>query len=233
MAQEDFLKHLWRVLRHSVPAVVADNGSVDASAIQRWLAGSDLWLTPKTVEDYDPGDFASWPDEEHRALDAAVGWFRAAAAKVPPDQPATPEQSADAAEAFVQLIGVIQPVIRDEWVAAVEGLIGQAVKWAEDRGWANQRSTKTIEEPLLGKYDAAQLLVHIPEGRFILTPVTRFVAGGKGLVDFYAMPGLGGRSVVRREPGWVILPGRPNGRPKPWSAGAFEAAIRELAREAA
>src|SRR5262249_24331680 len=142
-------------------------------------------------------------------------------------------RAAASEEAFGRIVTTVQSVVRDEWVQAVGGLIGQAETWSRERDWAVRRSMKALEEPLLGRYEAPELLIHLPEGRFMLTPVSRFAAGGTGLVDLYVMPGLGGRSVVRRGTGWVILPARPAGRPKEWSAAAFETAIRELTREAA
>jgi hypothetical protein len=131
-------------------------------------------------------------------------------------------------------VGVIRPVVRDEWVSAVASLIGRAEGWCEARDWAARRlPDKEVTEPLIGRYEAAQLLIHLAEGRFILTPVSRFVAGGTGLMDLYAMPALSGRSIIRRDGNWVLLPAKAQGQPKPWAEAAFEDAVRALAREAA
>lgn len=233
MAQEDFLKQLWRAVRQASPTVTADSDSVDASAIERRLAATDLWLTPKIVDGYDPADFSEWPPTARAELSAAVEGFVRVATDVPPARTASPEERAAGAEWFGRILDVVGPIIRDAWVSAIEALVAEAERWCRTRDWPTRRYPKVIAEPLIGRYDTAQLLVHIPEGRFMLSPVSRFVAGGTGLIDLYAMPTLGGRSVVRRDAGWVILSGSARGEPKRWSEAAFEHAILFLAREAA
>ena len=233
MAQEDTLKQLWRVVRHSFPAVATDSAAIDHVAIEQLLQRADLWLSSKTVEGYDPADFADWPADQQKVLAAAVEGFRTVAKTVAPNRPASVEQRTAAAEWLGRILQVVRPIVRDEWLRAVETLVIEAEDWCRRRDWLNHLSHKTITEPLIGQYEAAQLLVHLPEGRFMLTPISRFVAGGTGLIDLYAMPALAGRSIVRRSGKWEIIPEKSRDRPQPWSETAFSNLIASLAQEAA
>jgi hypothetical protein len=131
------------------------------------------------------------------------------------------------------LIEAVHPYLRDEWVAAVEAFVDQVEGWCRKRDWATRRYPKDIEEALLGRYEVPQLLVHRLEGRVVFDPITRFVGGGDGLIDAYAMPSLETRPIARRNGDWELSPATPNGRPRKWSEAAFERLISDLSREAA
>ena len=85
---------------------------------------------------------------------------------------------------MVQSTLPIKPVenweqVRDEWVAAVERLTGDAESWARGQGWAARREPKTVMEDRLGQYAAPRLLIHSPAGRLLLDPIARYVPGAR------------------------------------------------------
>jgi hypothetical protein len=231
MAREDFYSQLSQVLGQAQrpPGKNGTNGR--AATLRESLAGSDRWLSSDTVADFDVQDFADWPASIRKSLAAAVDRFRAATAGVT-DRPLTDERRKKAVDALAEIIEIVQPIVRAEWTGNVEEFIRQAEEWGRARDWAIRRYPKEGKDALLGRYQVPQLLVHLPEARVMLDPVGRFVAGGTGLVDLYAMPSLAGRSVVRREQGWRLLPDKATGRVKDWSEEVFDSVVRELAREA-
>lgn len=221
MAPEEFLKYLSRALR-SRPRRVAANGQPanDPGEPFDHRAAIDL------ITAFDAADFSDLPAGVRKALGNEFRLLGTALRSSPPDRAA-------AADALHRIAEVVGPEVRAEWVAAVEELVGQAEAWARARDWAVKRFPKEIDEGPLGRYEVPQLLVHLREGRVLLDPQTRFVAGGTGLIDAYAMPSLGGRPLVRRAGGWEFLPAKANGRSRAWSEAAFEAVVRGLVRDAA
>jgi hypothetical protein len=120
--------------------------------------------------------------------------------------------------------------VRDEWVAAVEGLVGQVEAWAVERGWAVRRESKTITEDHLGPYTVPRLMILAGFSRIILDPVARFVAGAGGLVDLATFPSYE-TFFIGRNPegdGWFIQAGDVTGARQPWSKEAFLAALQSL-----
>lgn len=118
--------------------------------------------------------------------------------------------------------------VRDEWIAAVERLITDAETWANTQGWTTRRDPKTIAEEPLGPYVVPRLLIHRVDGRLLLDPVTRFVVGGLGLVDFCVLPSYDWVKVVRTPAGWQFHPADPNAPRRPWSEKAFLELAQEL-----
>jgi hypothetical protein len=118
--------------------------------------------------------------------------------------------------------------IRDEWIAAVEGLVADAEAWSKTQGWATRRDPKTIAEDPLGAYLVPRLLIHGVDGRLLLDPVTRFVVGGLGLVDFCVLPSYDWVKIVRTPAGWEFHPAQPDVPHRAWSEGAFVEVAREL-----
>lgn len=118
--------------------------------------------------------------------------------------------------------------VRDEWTAAVDGLIADAEQWSKTQGWTTRRDPKTIAEEPLGPYVVPRLLIHNVDGRLLLDPVTRFVVGGLGLVEFCVLPSYDWAKVVRTPAGWQFHPANPNAPHRPWSEPDFLAAAREL-----
>ena len=112
-------------------------------------------------------------------------------------------------------------VIRDEWVASVEQLVGDAEVWARKQDWAVRRDAKTIQEDRLGQYTVPRLLIHATAGRLLLDPVARYVAAALGVVDLYVLPSYDAVMISRADDGWRLHPIGADEVPQPWSEEAF------------
>jgi hypothetical protein len=111
--------------------------------------------------------------------------------------------------------------VRDEWVAAVEQLVGEAEVWAHTRDWAVRREAKTIREDRLGQYTVPRLLIHATAGRLLLDPVARYVPGAMGVVDLYVLPSYDAVMISRSDGGWQLHPIGADDEPQPWSEETF------------
>jgi hypothetical protein len=119
--------------------------------------------------------------------------------------------------------------VRDEWVAAVEQLVGETEAWAQAQGWATRRDPKTATEYRLGAYTVPQLLIHAPAGRLILDPIARYVPGALGVVEFCALPSYDSMRLGRTADGWFLQPDGEGETPRPWSEAIFrETSLRLL-----
>jgi hypothetical protein len=110
---------------------------------------------------------------------------------------------------------------RDAWVAEVRQLADQAEAWAKRQDWGVRRDSKTITEEPLGSYEVPQLLIQSLKGRVVLDPVTRYVGGGHGLVDFLAWPSFDYVPIVKTDEGWRFKSPEPNGPDAPWTEETF------------
>jgi hypothetical protein len=108
----EFLNNL-RVARNlfAHPRVEADTSALDTSAVSEELIRAGIWLTPKSLAGFDPSDFSELGAERQNELHNAVQAFRAIAAKVPGDQPASPDQFRDASVAFVTIYRLLSPYL--------------------------------------------------------------------------------------------------------------------------
>jgi hypothetical protein len=122
--------------------------------------------------------------------------------------------------------------VRDEWVAAVEGLIGDAETWSHKQDWATRRDAKPIVEDRLGPYIVPQLLIQGTFGRLLLDPVARYIVGAEGLVDLFLIPSYDSLMIARYPEGWFLVPEDAEGPRVPWSEASFVEAALRLARSA-
>lgn len=101
-----------------------------------------------------------------------------------------------------------QPIIA-EWKETVQQLLQEVAGWARSlEGWiAELQPGHRVEEPELGSYDIANLVIDTPEGRLIMEPRARDVLGATGTIELYAWPTLRRIRLVRRpsDGQWVIL----------------------------
>lgn len=232
MAKDDFFESVRAAVRRLGPAAEADRPYSDPDGLARALRRSGRWLTPKAVEGFDARDFADLPPEQRDELGRAVGQFAAVAAGVPDDAPAGDAQVEAALPHFRRVVEVVQRLVRDEWVAAVEALSRQVESWAAERDWAVKRDAKTVAESFLGAYEVPRLLIHSTEGRLLLDPVARYAVGTDGLVDLCVLPSYDAAILTRRAGGWYVRPPQANGRPRPWSKEVFFDTARRLVRAA-
>lgn len=120
---------------------------------------------------------------------------------------------------------------RDEWVAAVGRLIEEAEEWSRKRSWRAERQMRLIEDDPVGPYEMPQVWINPGRGRTVfLDPTSRFLPGGKGIVDLYLWPEFDGVMIPWTDGGWhVHLPtGRFDVDRLPWSETAFERAVNHL-----
>src|SRR5260370_464813 len=97
MAREEFIDSLRLAFRDlSGWRVSSGQGAQTDAYLAKTLHYADLWLTPKSVEGFDPADFLDWPKHEREKLTKEVESFRAIAEQVPANKPATNAQSKQA-----------------------------------------------------------------------------------------------------------------------------------------
>jgi hypothetical protein len=118
--------------------------------------------------------------------------------------------------------------VRDEWVAAVEQLVGDAEGWARTQGWATRREPKAMTEDRLGQYAAPRLLIHSPDGRLLLDPIARYVPGALGVVEFCVLPSYDAMRIARSDEGWRLYSDRAADVSRPWSEPVFLETARQL-----
>jgi hypothetical protein len=225
MPREVFLHRLWQIDHR---AARKNRNGKHSSGDHNGANGREWQQIVETLDAYRTEDFSHWPARLREDLGRAVDEFRSVV------DASNGERSNKAITAHVRhLIDTVHPFLRDEWVAAVLAFVTQVEEWCRARDWASRRYPKEIEEALLGRYEVPQLLVHRLEGRVVFDPITRFVAGGDGLIDAYAMPSLEVRPIARRNGDWELSPSTPTGRRRKWSEAAFEKLISDLSREAA
>ena len=233
MSKEGFFSAVRQACRLAGPTLVTDSEKLDAGTIELQLRGTDLWLTSRVVEGYDPEDYRDLPTAAQETLANAIEGFRRVASAVPPDAPATRDQRDEAWGHFSRILRFVREYVTAEWLGAVEFLFQQAESLAVKREWGTKRFPKTLADSFLGAYEVTQLLIHRPDARFMLDPVARYAPGTTGLVDLYVMPSLGGTVLTRANGIWRIHPPQPGQPLQPWSEAAFLSALDGLARAAA
>ncbi len=235
MSAEAFFDSIRRAYRTAVPKVEVDSDQIKAEAIERVLRGCDFWLTPKVVEDYDPSDFAHLPLSVQNELAGAVQSFKADAAKVRADQPASQEDRDAAWDSFSRILATVRKLVIEEWISTVDvifKLVEQESR-TQTPPWATKRLEKSMTDSFLGHYMMEQLLVHRPDARFLLDPVSRYAPGTTGVLDLYMYPSLGGTMLSQVNGSWRIHPVKNGQNPVPWTPANFRAALDGLARTAA
>ena len=121
-----FFEDVRRAVSFMAPRVEADTPFTDTHYIEKMLQGTDMWLARGVVEAFRPEDFPDVDDRTRAELTRAVSEFVAVARAVPPKEPATSDQRNTALRPFVQIVQVVQKVLRDDWVQASNGLLGEA-----------------------------------------------------------------------------------------------------------
>lgn len=229
MAREAFIRDVWRADRQAGPQQVqTESGDLDGNALAKALRSADQWLTPKAVEAFNSADFAGVSPERGAALQKAVERFREVAAAVPPNAAPKRQQAQLGRQRLEELVSALRTIIEPEWVAALENLVRLVETWARNRKWEVKRDTKQLSEALLRVYSVPRLLLHSPEGRLLLDPVTRFAAGAEGLVELCVMPSYDSAKIVYSEGDWHLQPLRATGRRQVLSEGSFVKIVRQL-----
>lgn len=135
MAIDDFWLNLRTAASLYSPTVAADSPRVDTGYLERMLRGAVMWLTPRSVDGFDPNDFQFLDEDQQARLRAVVERFRAVASSVPGNQPATRPQAEEGRAAFAEILQILQPHrFRDAesfqtQVLLERGLRGQLPRW--------------------------------------------------------------------------------------------------------
>ncbi len=171
MAKEVFFDSVRTAARFLLPVVAADNHYLNPDDLAKQLDRAAIWVTPKSVEGYDPCDFVDLPPLQQQELREAVEGFREIARKVPKDGPPTAAQLQEAKPLFLAIVRSVQDLVKEEWVRAVGELITAAERAAEHVGWDFKREDKKLSEWFFGRYIVPRLLIHLPEARMLIDPV--------------------------------------------------------------
>jgi hypothetical protein len=226
MAREDFFDSLLLADRLLPPMKVSGPGSrTDA-----YFSG-DPWLSPDSVEGFDPADFADWSREEREKLKREVDAFLAIAQEVPPNEPVTRRQSEPALKHLTEAMKIVRNRLVPEWREAQEKMLEEATAAAQAKGWYVEKDEKKIEEGLLGTYKAPRLLIRNPEKEVWLTPVARFCAGRQGVVDLKVSPTFDRAYIITYQDGrWQIASLQGRLRKRPFTKDTFANIISELSQ---
>lgn len=204
---DEFILDVRRAARWELrPTVAVDSKFLDPDAAAGAIQKAAIWLTPKTVKEYDSDAFSAWPGEAQSELRGAVDDFRSAASVVPADAPATVPQLRDGVRAFARLKEAVRKLTLSEWLPAASELTRQVESWAKQAGWATRREAKALNETLLGDYALDRLYFYAEGNLFVLDPLARFVAGGAlGAFDLSIQPSFFVTSVYRDQSGaWLV-----------------------------
>jgi hypothetical protein len=95
--------------------------------------------------------------------------------------------------------------VAGQWQDTVDGLVDQVRGWSAERGWTATVSGREVTEEGLGSYRIPSVEIATPRGRLLLEPVTRYVGGADGRVDFSVWPSLYRVMLLHRpDQGWVV-----------------------------
>ena len=78
--------------------------------------------------------------------------------------------------------------LRDEWLLRLNDLIQKVETWANSLNWATRRIKVTLNDSVVGSYQASALLLQHEAVRIMFEPIARSAPGADGVVDLYLMP---------------------------------------------
>ena len=211
MAREDFFDSLL-IADQLLPPTKA---SQTRSRIDTYFSG-DPWLAPRSVEGFDPADFAEWPKGEREKLEAEVDAFLTIARKASPKEAVPKAMARQARKHLKAAIKIVRDRLLPEWLQAQEQMIQEAEAAAKAKGWYVERDEMQVEESLLGTYRAPRLLIRTWDREMMLIPVAQLCAGRQGAVDLKISPTYERAYTVTFKDGrWQIvsLQGRQHKRP--------------------
>lgn len=229
MAREQFIDSL----RHASRMLTAPDPSrqrevpTDASPVSR-IISANLWLTPRSVEGFDPAD---WPPREREELTREVAAFRVIAEGVSPDKPPTRAQSKQARKHLERVIDIVGSQVLHDWLGAQKEMMEEARAAAEARGWYVQMDEKEVLESLLGSYKAPRLRIRADDKEVVLDPVARFGSGHQGVVDLVVLPTYETAYLVAFKDGrWQIVSPHGTAHRRPFTQATLVNTITTLCR---
>ncbi len=233
MSREEFIDNLRLASQMLAPPVVhGDMGPEEDAVMSSAIDSADFWLTTKYVDGFDVADFQDWPEEDRRALAAAVENFRNIAQQVPAEKRATTTQSKQARKYLQQAIGLVRNHLLPEWIAAQRKMIDVATAAARARGWYVEEDEKEVLESLFGAYKAPRLRIKTRDNEVVLDPVARFGSGRQGVVDLIVMPTYETAYLVAFKHGdWQIVSPHGTQHRRPFSQVTLVNTITSLSRQ--
>ena len=230
MARNEFFRDVRRSMSFMAPRVEINNSFTSPDYIEKMLKSNDMWLAQGVVAAFRPEEFSDLIEERRVGLERDVRDFLAVAKAVPSKERAKPEQREAALRPFINIVQVVQMLIREDWMNASVKLLGEAERWAKEAEWPTKRYPKKMAEDFIGTYEQDKLVFAAEGAQLALVPVGRFAPGTDGTFDLAVMPAYDSVTVVRKEDRWFIhpLPGE-EGR-QDWSRDSFLNASLELAR---
>jgi len=115
----------------------------------------------------------------------------------------------------------------EQWLLQIESLYAQIEEWAPKRGWATLRDERSYSERRLGEYRAPVLLVHAPQGRVLLEPISPFIVGAQGRIDVSQYPSFDSAAyLVRRDNSWRVRSTNVEATEIPWTEESFISAVK-------
>lgn len=122
---------------------------------------------------------------------------------------------------------------RDGWVRRVSALLEQIAQWSREAGWSVEMGRETIDERLLGRYDAPAARVVLPPGDLperavVVSPIALQIAGGDGRVDLEGYPTLSRVKLIGAENGWIIMTDSNVPLRLPWNGETFRQLAQDL-----
>jgi hypothetical protein len=227
MSRRTFVNDLRRACSMTEP-VNTDHSRRDSAALSRVIQKADVWLTPKILENFRIEEFHDLPADAQQKLNTAVEAFRDIAASVPSNTPATKEQWENAYRLLTEIVGILQPALRDEWLKEIAKLEQETECWCRKHSWPTERRAKRFSEALLGEYEAPRLHFFAFDKPFVLEPIGRFAPGAYGLFDLAVIPTYDSTTVSRAAEKWYVHPVGDGAR-RPWSEESFLATLEKLA----
>lgn len=190
---------------------------------------SDLWLTPKSVADFEVGDFADLPLSERVQLEGDVASFLTVAHSIATGTTISANQRTIARRSLERVIQTVRKLLLADWLTAQRTMLRDATAAAESKGWYVERDEKVVSESLLGEYKAPRLTIRTDTKGVVLEPIAYFGSGRRGVVDLVLLPAYETKCLVTFQDGrWELV--SPDGRlhRRPFSASALVNAITHL-----
>ena len=189
MARSEFIENLRRASRLlPTPQVKSGQGVRVDQHLATMIDSADLWLTPKSVEGFDPREFTDWSQVDQEKLQREVDGFLTVARSVPSKKPATKSQSDQARKHLEAMIKLVRKHLLPEWLTAQNSLVAIATAAAASKGWRVDKDEKDVVESLLGNYKAPRVRIRTAEQEVVLDPIAYFGSGQRGVVDLVVMP---------------------------------------------
>lgn len=120
--------------------------------------------------------------------------------------------------------------VRADWLAAVDRLLEDIIKWSSEQGWPVRVQDKEIQEKLLGSYHVRQVEVDTPEGVIVAEPVAQSVVRAHGRVDLYAWATRHKVRLLRQGHEWIVRTDSGIDWPSVWGRDTYVYLAQALAR---